>query len=440
MSHYDLILKNGLVYLPEQEIITDIAVRDGKIVDIGKIDADATEIKDCTGLTILPGLIDTQVHFREPGLTHKEDLETGSMSAALGGVIGFFEMPNTNPSTTSLEAINQKIELAKSKSYTQYAFFMGAAHDNLDVLKNFEQFSGCCGVKIFMGSSTGSLLVEKDENILAVLETVRSPISVHSEDEELLKKNLPIRDAATSAHAHEHWRSAEVAMTSTKRLLNLARKANKKVHVLHITSKDEMEFLAQNKDICTVETTPQHLTLESPTCYDELGTYAQMNPPIRSHSHRMGIWAGIDNGTVDILGSDHAPHTKEEKDKGYPNSPSGMPGVQTIVPIMLNHVNQGKLTLRKLVELMHDNPVRIFNIANKSGIALEQDADFTVVDMNKQITITNKMMATKSGWTPFDHKTIQGFPVKTIIQGQIVMEDGLLAKRKNLPPFEFSSH
>jgi len=429
----ELLLKNGEVYIDGSLQKKDVLVKDGLISKIeDSIQESGQKVLDLSGQQVLPGLIDSQVHFRDPGLTHKEDLETGSMAAALGGVCTFFEMPNTTPPTTDEASIKEKVEKAKRVSYVNFGFFMGATQHNLEELKKAKDIEGCCGIKIFLGSSTGSLLLYEKEALLNVFKHTKGMISCHSENEDMLRANVSIRDGATSAHDHPKWRSVETALSSTERLIGLAREAGRKVHVLHITTKNEMEFLKQNKDVCTVEVLPQHLTLSAPECYDKLGTYAQMNPPIRTQEHQEGLWEGLLNGTVDVMGSDHAPHTREEKDQGYPKSPSGMPGVQTIIPIMLNHVNSGKLPLTRLMQLMAERPAELWGL-NKGKIEVGKDADFTIVDLNASFEIKNEDQASKSGWTPFDGMTVKGRPTHTIVGGVVVMKDGAIVGRGGKP-------
>ncbi|OAN54073.1 dihydroorotase [Paramagnetospirillum marisnigri] len=424
---YDLILRNGIVVTPNGTERTDIAVADGRIRAIGGLErASAAEEQDLRGLTVLPGVIDTQVHFREPGLEHKEDLASGTAGAAKGGVVAIFEMPNTKPSTTTADAINDKLARAKGRAWVDHAFFIGAAADNVAHLAEWERMPGCAGIKVFMGSSTGSLLVADDETLAAVLAQGWRRVAVHCEDEGRLAERKHLAVEAAHPRAHHQWRDAETALLATQRLVRLAEAARRRVHVLHVTTAEEMEFLAGHKDLATVETTPQHLTLAAPDCYERLGTLAQMNPPIREARHREALWAAIASGVVDVLGSDHAPHTLEEKGQPYPQSPSGMTGVQTLVPLMLDHVNHGRLSLERLVDLTSAGPARIYNIAGKGRIALGYDADFTVVDMRAERTITNDWIESRCGWTPFDGKTVTGWPVATIVRGRTVMREGQL--------------
>ncbi len=431
---YDLLLAGATVVNHDGAVARDIAVRDGKIAAIGSISSNAArEVWQCSGLHILPGVIDSQVHFREPGMTHKEDLESGSRSAVMGGVTAVFEMPNTDPLTIDDAAFADKIGRAIGRMHCDFAFFIGGTAENSDHVADYEQLPGCAGIKVFMGSSTGKLLIPDDAGLRAILENIRRRASFHAEDEPRLTERKGERIEG-DPRSHPVWRDPVAALLATTRLVTLARETGARVHVLHISTAEEIDFLAQHKDVATVEVTPHHLTLVAPECYERLGTRAQMNPPVRDARHRDVIWRGISDGTVDILGSDHAPHTLEEKAKTYPASPSGMTGVQTLVPIMLDHVNAGRLTLERFVDLTSHGPSRIFGIANKGRIAVGYDADFTVIDLKRRETITNQWVASKAGWTPYDGMAVTGWPVGTIVRGTIVMRDGqLLAKGQGQP-------
>ncbi len=420
-----MLLKNATVALPWGFESVDVLIENGKIAAIGQGLSHNDEL-DLTGKHLLPGVIDSQVHFREPGLEYKEDLESGTRGAALGGVTAICEMPNTKPATTTKEALQDKFDRAANNAHVNYAFFVGAAAENVENLPALETIDGVCGVKIFMGSSTGNLLVADDETLYQVLSHGRRRVAVHCEDEPRLIERQAL--AIDSAHNHPIWRDEESAIKATRRLLNAAEKANRPVHTLHITTAEEIELLAHYKHIATVEVTPQHLTLNAENCYDELGSKAQMNPPIRGQSHQDGLWRGIRNGVVDVIGSDHAPHTLEEKALPYPQSPSGMTGVQTLLPIMLNHVADKKLSLERLVDLVCASPARIYNMIGKGRIAVGYDADFTVVDLNKQVTIQDSWIASKCGWTPFHNKKVTGWPTHTIINGQIIMRNDQIIK------------
>jgi dihydroorotase len=433
-ERYDLIVKGGRVATPGGIAEADIGVRDGRIAAIGRLDGEAAEVFEAAGLTVLPGVIDTQVHLREPGLEHKEDLATGTAAAALGGVTAVCEMPNTKPSTTTAEALADKLARAQGRAWVDHAFFIGAAADNLDSLGDLESLPGCAGIKVFMGSSTGSLLVEDDASLARVLAQGRRRVAVHCEDEARLRERKALVENSTDVRLHPEWRDAQTAFLATGRLLRLARAAGRRVHVLHVTTAEEMVLLAGHKDLASVEVTPQHLTLAGPEAYERLGTFAQMNPPIRSEEHRQALWRALDQGVVDVIGSDHAPHTREEKAKPYPQSPSGMTGVQTLVPIMLDHVAAGRLSLQRFIELTSAGPARIYGIAGKGRIAVGYDADFTLVDLAAQRRITHLWIASKCGWTPFDGMKVTGWPIATIIRGRVAMrEDSLLGEAAGQP-------
>ena len=431
MSSFDLILKNGTVYTPEATEITDIAVKDGKIVDFGSFD-NAEEIIDCTNLFVFPGLIDTQCHFREPGGEHKETLETGTLSAALGGVTGIFEMPNTNPLTITPEAMEFKLKKAHETSYVDFAFYFGGTAEYAEHLSQWENIDGVCGIKIFMGASNGDLLSATDEEIDAIVANGKRVIAVHAEDESIMNENkVTILGDSNDVAMHYKWRSEESCLNATKRIVSIAKKYSRKVHILHITTAQEMAFLKANKDIASAEVLANHLTLHAPDCYDMFGTLAQQNPPIREKHHQDALWAAVADGTVDIVASDHAPHTLDEKSGTYPNTPSGTPGVQTLIPIMLNHVHEGRLSYERLVDLMAYGPYRIHKIKNKCLIRKGFNADFTVVDPKAEHIISNAEQASKSGWTPYDGKKVIGFPTMTIIGGKTIMRDGEITGRSN---------
>src|ERR1700761_2349518 len=421
--NFDLLIKGGITATPNGIAEADVGVTGGGIVAVGALSgASAAETFDAKGLHVLPGVIDTQVHFREPGNEHKEDLETGSRAAVLGGVTGVFEMPNTAPPTTTREAIEDKLARAKNRMHCDYAFYAGATPENVRDLAELELMHGVCGVKAFLGSSTGTLLLSEQKDILAALKSGRRRVAVHSEDEARLKERRPLAKE-DDPRTHPFWRDVETARASTERVLRLAREAGRRLHVLHVTTAEELPLLAASRDLATVETTPQHLTLAAPECYERLGAYAQMNPPIREARHRDALWHAVREGLIDVIGSDHAPHTREEKDKEYPDTPSGMPGVQTLVTILLDHVAKGNLSLERFVDLTASGPQRIFGIAGKGRIARGYDADFTIVDMGLTRTIENKWIASRCGWTPFDGMTTKGWPVAAVLRGRIVMRD-----------------
>ncbi|MFH1793670.1 MAG: dihydroorotase [Pseudomonadota bacterium] len=434
---FDLILKGGTVVNHDGEGVRDVGIVGGRIHAIGDLSrASAGETIDCTGLHILPGVVDSQVHFREPGLEHKEDLQTGSCAAVLGGVTAVFEMPNTKPLTTSEAALADKVRRATGRMHCDFAFWVGGTRDNAKDVPELERLPGAAGIKVFMGSSTGDLLVEDDEGVFEILKNTRRRAAFHSEDEFRLRERLGERVPGNPA-SHPVWRDEIAALQCTQRLVAVARRARARIHVLHISTAEEIEFLEHHKDVATCEATPHHLTLSADD-YARLGTLLQMNPPVRSARHRDGVWRGISDGIVDVLGSDHAPHTLEEKAKPYPDSPSGMTGVQTLVPLMLDHVNAGRLTLQRFVDLSSHGPNRIFGMARKGRIAAGYDADFTIVDMKRRETITNEQQGSKAGWTPHHGREVTGWPVGTIVRGMRVMWDGEIVTAGRGRAVEFS--
>ncbi len=410
------------------QVQTSVAVKDGKIIAIGdRAHENASEIFDAKGLHVLPGVIDSQVHFREPGLTHKEDLESGTRGAVLGGVTTVFEMPNTKPPTSNRAELEEKFARTIGRIWSDLSFFIGATPNNAIELKELEKHPNCCAVKIFMGSSTGSLLVAEDEPLFTILKAGKYRVAVHCEDEFRLNERKHLVENSSDVRLHPIWRDELTALQATRRIVRLAELTGRPVHVLHVTTEEEIDFLKNKKDIVSVETTPQHLTLVGPDCYDRLGTLVQMNPPIRGEHHRAALWRAVNNGVVDVIGSDHAPHTLKEKANTYPNTPSGMTGVQTLLPLMLSHYNAGRLSLERLVEICCRNPARLYNAVGKGAIRVGNDADFTLVDLNKKKRIETKWIASKSGWTPFEGFEAHGWPVATIVRGHTVMrEDQLL--------------
>lgn len=435
---FDLLFKGGTIVNHDGKGQADIGISKGRIAEIGEIaDSAADEIVDATGLHILPGVIDSQVHFREPGGEHKEDLESGSRSAVMGGVTAVFEMPNTSPLTTSAEALAGKVARATDRMFCDFSFYVGGTRENINEIPMLEKLPGSAGIKVFIGSSTGNLLVDDEKSLSRIIANISRRAAFHSEDEARLNARLDVR-REDDPSSHSEWRDAEAALISTQRLVRLAHEHGKRVHVLHISTAQEMVFLSQHKDVASVEVTPQHLTLTTPDAYEKLGTFAQMNPPLRDDTHNKGLWHGLAQGVVDVLGSDHAPHTRGEKASAYPQSPSGMPGVQTLVPIMLDHVNAGRLSLERLVDLTSHGPQRIFGIAGKGRIAAGYDADLTIVDLAAHKTIEESWIASKAGWTPFAGKKVTGWPVGTIIRGRRVMWEGEILGPAHGRPIRFA--
>ncbi len=433
----DILIKNAICVSHNGIEPSDVAIKDDIIVAIGHLDdVDAEEVIDATGLHLLPGVIDTQVHFREPGAEAKEDLESGSRAAVMGGVTAVFEMPNTKPATTTAKALNDKVKRATNRMWCDFAFYMGASKKNAKRLNKLERLPGCCGIKIFMGSSTGDLLVSDDQTLADILSNGTRRIAIHAEDEDRLIERQALSEEGDVSQ-HPVWRDAKTAYKATDRILEIARRTGRRIHVLHVTTEDEMALLAAYKDVASVEVTPQHLTLSAPDCYEELGSYAQMNPPIRDEAERIGLWKALSVGIVDVLGSDHAPHEKEKKALPYPQSPSGMPGVQTLLPLMLDQVNKGILSLERLMDLTSAGPQRLFNIAGKGRLAVGYDADLTIIDLKKKWVIEEDWLQSKCGWSPFTGRHITGKPVGTFVRGKKVMWDGELAQEAAGQPIRF---
>jgi len=434
-QNFDLMMANATVWTPSGPLDTSIGIRDGKIAGLG-VNGDAQETIDCVGLHILPGIIDSHVYFREPGLEHKEDIESGSRAAVLGGVTTVFEMPN-KPTTDSADALAQKLHLAHGRAWCDHAFYIGATTRNIEDLAELERLPGAAGVKLFMGTSTGDLLDADDREFTRVLAHGSRPVAVHAEDETRLQQRAGLR-VENDPSSHPIWRDDECAMLATRRIVRLAREAGRRIHITHVTTPAEMAFLSAHRDIATCEVNPQHLTLAAEDAYPRIGTHAQMNPPIRSSAHRDGLWHWVRQGVPDVLGSDHAPHTLEEKAQAYPASPSGMPGVQTMVPVMLDHIAHGRLTMERFIDLTSSGPERVFGLLNKGRIAVGYDADLTIVDLKLRWTLTRDWLASRAGWSPFEDMQLTGKPVGTFVRGERAMWDGELVNRPRGRPASFA--
>jgi dihydroorotase len=436
-ENYDVLIKGGTVVNHDGIGQRDIGIVAGRIAAVGRLDAAAAaELVDASDLHVLPGVIDTQVHFREPGLEQKEDLETGSRAAVVGGVTAVFEMPNTKPLTTSADTLSDKVERARHRMFCDFAFYVGGTRENVDDIPTLENLQASAGIKVFMGASTGDLLVEDEPSLDRIIARIRRRAAFHSEDEARLRERAGLRRKG-DASSHPVWRDEVAAMIATDRLVRLAETHRKRIHVLHVSTAEEIEFLGRHKEWASVEVTPHHLTLVAPDCYQRLGTFAQMNPPVRDERHRAAIWAGIASGVVDVLGSDHAPHTREEKEHPYPESHSGMTGVQTLVPIMLDHVNAGRLSLTRFVDLTSHGPARLFGIRGKGRLAVGYDADLTIVDMKRTETISHTWIQSRSRWTPYDGVEVKGWPVGTFVRGRCVAWNGEILGPADGEPVRF---
>lgn len=437
--HADLLVHGGTVMTPNGAERIDVACMGGRVVALGALHGtwSADVLLDARGLHVLPGVVDSQVHFREPGLTHKETIEAGTRGAVLGGVTTIFEMPNTHPLTLDEQDLSAKLDLARGRAWCDYAFYIGGSAVNAERLPVLERLPGCAGVKVFMGSSFGDLLADDETVLRRILRNGRRRMAVHAEDEARLRERKSIAEASGDVRDHPRWRDPESALLATRRVVGMAAETGRKLHVLHVTTAEEMAFLAQHKRRVSVEVTPHHLTLDAPACYERLGSLAQMNPPVRDAYHREALWQAVRDGVVDVIGSDHAPHTREEKARPYPDSPSGMTGVQTLLPLMLDHVALGRLSLQRLVDLTSAGPARLFGIEGKGRIALGYDADLTIVDLAARRMIGNDWIASVSGWTPYDGVWCRGWPISTVLRGRPVMRDGELQGQPSGVPLTF---
>ncbi len=421
-----ILIKNARCVSSQGIITQDVLLESGKISKLGKIaDRYAEEIIDAGHLFLIPGALDPQVHFRDPGLTWKEDLRTGSMAAAAGGVTSFFDMPNTKPSTITIEAMAERKRVAAEKCVVNYNFFIGATNTNLDVLNKVENVPG---IKIFMGSSTGDLLVSAVKDLDEIFGNGSRLIAVHAEDDDIINAAQATYKNSTDFNHHQFVRPPEAALKATMLAVELAIKYQRRLHILHMTTLDEVRYLEiqKSKGPISAEVCPQHLVLSAPSVYNKLGAYAQMNPPIRDITHSEALWNGLVNGIIDCIATDHAPHTHEEKAKPFGEAPSGMPGVETSLPLMLDRANRGMCKVEDVVKWMCEKPVELYKVQNKGYIREGFDADLVLVDMEKQKTIENGKLMTKVNWSPYHGWTTQGWPVMTIVNGNVVFNEGAI--------------
>lgn len=439
--NFDLLLVNGFVASSQGVTRSDVGIRERRIEAVGDLGGfSAAETRDVGGLTILPGVIDTQVHFREPGLEHKEDLESGSRAAVVGGVTTVFEMPNTDPPTTTTEALADKLGRARGRMWTNYAFFVGATAENAEQLDRLEMMPGTPGVKVFMGSSTGSLLVSEESDLERVYRHGKRPSPVHAEDEARLRERKALISDQPHVREHPFLRDPESAVLATRRVIRLCEGTGRPIHILHVSTSQEVGLIAEAKARglpITAEVTPQHLFFAAPECYERLGTRVQMNTPIRDESHRQALREGLRRGVFDIVGSDHAPHTAEEKARPYPSSPSGMPGVQTILPVMLDFVHRGILGLEDLVRLVAENPAKLYGIRGKGQVAPGYDADLTIVDLEGRLEVILDWLQSKCGWSPYEGTTLIGSPEHVIVGGRVAVWERRLVGSPNGTMVEF---
>ncbi len=420
------LIKNAICQLPHGAEQINVLISQGKIVLDPAVHTKAEETLDATGLHLLPGVIDDQVHFRDPGLTHKEDLHTGSTACAAGGVTTFLEMPNTNPATITCEELHKKLELASGKSVVNYGFYIGATPDNVAEL---QQAKRTPGIKIFIGSSTGNLLVDRQEALERIFAETTLPICAHCEDEETVRNNAAALGGGKCIEDHSKIRNHEAAIIATKRAIDLAIRHNHHFHVLHVSTAQECELLREYqqkvsdpaKRVVSAEVCPHHLLFNIDD-YQRLGSLVQMNPSVKTKEDNERLWLALQRGEIQVIATDHAPHTLEEKKQPYPQSPSGLPAVENSLALMLHAVNQGRLTLDRLVECMCEAPAAIWNILNKGKIAEGYDADLVLVDMNREKTVLNEKQHAKAGWSPWHGVSLTGWPVKTWCNGAVVFD------------------
>lgn len=414
------LIKNATCVLPDAIERTDVLIRDGKFHVSPPAGTEADETIDATGLHLIPGVIDDQVHFREPGLTNKEDIHTASTACAKGGITTFLEMPNTIPNAINQERLEEKLAIGAAKSVVNYGFYIGATPNNVEDLKSATRTPG---IKIFIGSSTGDLLVDEQDALERIFAETTIPICAHCEDEATVRANREKLDGGKRFADHSKIRDHQAALIATKRAIDLSTRHDHPFHVLHVSTADEIPLIAAAKGIITAEVCPHHLFFNVDD-YERLGSLVQMNPSVKNKADNDALWQALADGTIQVVATDHAPHTLEEKDQPYPDSPSGVPAVENSLALMLDAVNKEKLTLRRVVDSMCDAPARVWNMLGKGRISDGYDADVVLIDMNKTDTILNKNQLTKSRWSPWHGTELTGWPVKTWVGGRLVFSDG----------------
>lgn len=423
-----LLIRRARILLPSGKfLVGDVQIRDHKITqvapEISPTEETAVKEIDALGLTLLPGVIDPQVHFREPGLEHKEDLFTASCACAKGGVTSFLEMPNTRPLTTTQSALDDKLQLASHKCLVNYGFFIGATADNLPDLLEAKPTPG---IKIFMGSMHGQLLVDQETALEAIFAQGSRLIAVHAEDQTRIKQRRQEFAEVHDPAVHSQIQDNLAALLATQLAVKLSKKYQRRLHILHMSTAEEANLLRQDKPSwVTAEVTPQHLLLNV-SAYEKIGTWAQMNPPLRSLHDNTVLWQALHDGVIDFIATDHAPHTLEEKAQEYPNTPSGMPGVETALPLMLTAAMQGRCTVAQVSHWMSTAVAKGYGLAQKGAIAPGYDADLVLVDLNNYRPVLREELLTKCGWSPFEGWNLTGWPVVTIVNGQIVYDHGHL--------------
>ncbi len=434
----NLLIRNARIARPDGSIYEGDLLCDNGMIDRidAHIDVKADETIDAEGELLLPGVIDPQVHFREPGKEHKENLGTGSRGAVKGGVTSFLEMPNTDPTTTSQAALDDKLQRAARTCVANYGFFIGATPDNLEELNNA---GPVCGIKVFMAASTGGLLVDQEADLERIFANGNRLIAVHAEDEARIRKRQAEYKGRTEVSIHSEIRDNECALRATKRALTLSKKYRRRLHILHLSTRDEVELLRHDKPAwVTAEAIPNHLFLNT-NDYAKQGALVQMNPPIRTPQDNAALWSGLHDGVIDFIATDHAPHTLEEKQRPYPESPAGMPGVETSLPLMLTQMLAGKCTLAEILKWMCSGPARAYGISKKGAILEGHDADLTLVDTETFRPVRNEDMFTKVRWSPFQGMELVGWPVYTIVGGRVAYDKGQIRAGVLGKPLQFEN-
>ncbi len=420
MTRTKTLIRHATVILPESTAVTSVVIADGKIVEIDPaihVRCDASV--DARGLHLIPGVIDDQVHFREPGLTHKEDLHTASRACAKGGVTTYLEMPNTQPTTTSVSELHAKLALAARKSHVHYGFYIGATAENLHELQAATRTPG---IKIFMGSSTGDLLVDDQDVLERIFAETTLPIAAHCEDESTIRHNRALVGEPVSVHDHSRIRDRLAATIATRRARDLAKRHQHRFHVLHVSTADECDLFGDNAPWITAEVCPHHL-LFSELDYDRLGTLIQANPSLKTPDDCERLWQALKRGEIQVIATDHAPHTREEKQLPYPQSPSGIPSVENSLALMLHQVHLGRCTIEQVVQWMCAAPALVWDIVGKGRIQVGYDADLVLLDLQRPFPIDNQRQESKCGWSPWHGQTLFGSPVRTWVAGQLAFAD-----------------
>ena len=429
-----LLIRGGHCVRPDGVTQQNILIENGTFLDFDPpASAHTDDLIDASGKHVFPGLIDDQVHFREPGLTHKEDLRTGSMSAAKGGVTAFMEMPNTSPNTTSAAALSAKLARAKRSCVVDYGFFAGATGQNTAWLR---EETRACGIKIFIGSSTGDLLVDEQEALEEIFAETWLPIAAHCEDETLVRANAAALDGGRAISDHSKIRNAEAAAKSAARTIDLARRHKHRFHLLHVSSAAECDVLRERPEWVTAEACPHHLFFDT-TDYDRLGSRVQMNPALKSPEDKEAVWAALHDGTIEVLATDHAPHTLEEKDQPYPRSPSGLPSIEWLLPLMINAATNGRCTFEQIAGWGAANPAKVWDLKGKGYLETGLDADFSIVDTEAVSEVQDGSQVTKCNWSPWHGSTLRGTVCSTRVRGLPAYNEGQFADPGSGKPLRY---